>query len=522
MKNKENSNEYKFINTFNILKVFILVFVCSFLLLTFNQKNDFELNNIAFVYDTSNLVGYETGNEASDIKNTYNNSIKEYKKDNKKTILKAAEVDPSKTLSVGNEDYNFDVSNFVSEDNVIDGVPTNTNVFLVPSYYSVSNNEQKDYDKFIKDNTKVLDKGYSIQTGSNDIYVNSLEELAYIQENIIKSYISDVDDYEYYRNNGTLKDNNSREEKVIDIVIKNDIVIKPGYVDGSKVFYDEEELYEKVINKDNEIQYYSLKQNETYDDVIKKFNMTTDDFRLNNPKINLDEIPYEGQEIVVNKVDPVINIQTTSTKVTTEPVKYGVEKKEDSSMKKNTEKTLKKGKNGSRDVTYRITKVNGAEVKKEITDTKILVKPVNKVLKVGTKKSYGSGGGDYTPGPTSSGWIWPNYGHVICGYGCYPGHTGADIRAGWNAPIFASKAGTVTYSSCTKGGYGCHVQIDHGGGWTSLYGHMNGSPPVRVGQHVSQGQVIGFEGQTGNAQGEHCHFEIRYHGRAYNPLNYLP
>ena len=84
----------------------------------------------------------------------------------------------------------------------------------------------------------------------------------------------------------------------------------------------------------------------------------------------------------------------------------------------------------------------------------------------------------------------------------------------------AADGGTVTYSGWMSG-YGYLVQIDHGNGYKTLYGHMS-SIAVSQGQAVTQGQVIGYVGSTGNSTGNHCHFEVRYNGVAKNPLNYLP
>jgi murein DD-endopeptidase MepM/ murein hydrolase activator NlpD len=66
------------------------------------------------------------------------------------------------------------------------------------------------------------------------------------------------------------------------------------------------------------------------------------------------------------------------------------------------------------------------------------------------------------------------------------------------------------------------VEIDHGDGYTSLYAHFNAPPPVRVGQSVSQGSVIGYAGSTGYSTGVHLHFEIRRHGAPVDPLSLLP
>ena len=87
-------------------------------------------------------------------------------------------------------------------------------------------------------------------------------------------------------------------------------------------------------------------------------------------------------------------------------------------------------------------------------------------------------------------------------------------------PIYATRAGTVIAANYGTTGYGNYVIIDHGDGFTSLYGHCS-TLAVSAGQQVSKGQHIANAGESGNADGAHLHFEIRYNGEKQNPLNYV-
>lgn len=99
-------------------------------------------------------------------------------------------------------------------------------------------------------------------------------------------------------------------------------------------------------------------------------------------------------------------------------------------------------------------------------------------------------------------------------------HTGLDIGAPYGTTIRASAAGTVLVSEFNTGGYGNYVVIDHGGGYTTLYGHASQNL-VQAGQKVVQGQAISRVGSTGWSTGPHLHFEIRINNTPVDPSPYV-
>ena len=103
--------------------------------------------------------------------------------------------------------------------------------------------------------------------------------------------------------------------------------------------------------------------------------------------------------------------------------------------------------------------------------------------------------------------------------GEYRWHNGVDFAAGSGAAIYATKSGTVT-SACYNEAYGYMVTINHGDGYSSLYGHMT-NYIVSAGDYVTQGQTIGYVGSTGWSTGPHLHFTIYYNGSDVNPMNYV-
>ena len=97
-----------------------------------------------------------------------------------------------------------------------------------------------------------------------------------------------------------------------------------------------------------------------------------------------------------------------------------------------------------------------------------------------------------------------------------------DIGSWIGAPAKAADSGVVVEAGGGwSSGYGNHVIIDHGNGFTTLYAHLT-SIFVKPGESVTRGEQIGTVGSTGNSTGPHLHFEIRYQGVPRNPFNWLP
>lgn len=109
------------------------------------------------------------------------------------------------------------------------------------------------------------------------------------------------------------------------------------------------------------------------------------------------------------------------------------------------------------------------------------------------------------------------------------GHRGVDIMSAYGTPIRAMASGTVvdhlewnaSMGKKGKNSWGNYVKIDHGNNYTTLYAHMNSAPSVELGQWVSQGQIIGYVGSSGNSSTNHLHLEVAYKGSLQNPIDYL-
>ena len=124
--------------------------------------------------------------------------------------------------------------------------------------------------------------------------------------------------------------------------------------------------------------------------------------------------------------------------------------------------------------------------------------------------------------------IWPVSGVVSSHFGfrISPGgigstyHEGLDIASSYGNPVHATANGRITQAGWVNG-YGYLVEIDHGNGIKTRYGH-NSAILVSVGDQVVEGQTISLIGSTGNSTGPHCHYEVRVNGEAVDPTLFLP
>lgn len=123
--------------------------------------------------------------------------------------------------------------------------------------------------------------------------------------------------------------------------------------------------------------------------------------------------------------------------------------------------------------------------------------------------------------PVEGGWISSGFGRRRDPFTGRPAlHTGVDFAGRPNSAVVAAGAGVVTRAGRHRG-YGNLIEIDHGNGYVSRYGH-NASNLVTTGVRVKAGQVIALMGSTGRSTGSHLHFEVLQDGRPVNPTRLVP
>ncbi len=258
---------------------------------------------------------------------------------------------------------------------------------------------------------------------------------------------------------------------------------------------------------------YTVEAGDTYYGICEKFDTTFDELKKTNPGISEDSL-YPGDKLLISEAVSALTVTTKEKATYAEKIKYKTVYKKDSSLYENVEKVVQKGSDGKRVVTAEITRENGKEVNKKVLKSETIKKAVKKIVIKGTKKLPKTA-------PTGK-FIMPVSGYTLTsefGWRWGRNHDGLDLACPTGTPIYASDGGTVVYAGWYSG-YGLFVEIDHGSGMRTRYGHCS-AIHVKVGDKVYQGQKIADVGNTGNSYGSHCHFEIVKNGTPVDPFNYL-
>lgn len=258
---------------------------------------------------------------------------------------------------------------------------------------------------------------------------------------------------------------------------------------------------------------------------------TTTEF-ANDVKVRsgkFDESKIMSVNEIIEKAEGKFSIQLATDIVYTREIAYDITTEYDESQPSSYEKVKTEGENGEEEVTVRTVYVDGVQTDAYETDSEVIKEAVDEVVVKGSDSSSEGTSSSSTSSSSSYGsgsFIWPvPYTHNITSeFGMRWGrlHGGIDIADGgvYGQSIVAADSGTVILAGNQGDGYGNYVIIDHGNGYKTLYGHMS-SVAAYTGQQVSQGEVIGYVGSTGNSTGPHLHFEIRVNDVQTDPLGYV-
>ena len=285
---------------------------------------------------------------------------------------------------------------------------------------------------------------------------------------------------------------------------------------------DPQEIIDTITSEVEEEQIYIAVAGDSVSLIADKVDVPTPTLMALNEGIE-DRLMI-GDEVIINARKPYLEVSATYTGVRTTEIDFEVEQVQDSSKSAGYYAVAREGQKGSARETVKYTLLNGVTTE-EVLDSQVLTEPVSQRIVVGTKAPSGTTAtalaASRGTGIGSGTFMWPTAaGSITCGWLGYQGHYAIDIASKAGTAIYAADDGTVITARSITGGYGRYIIIDHGNGFRTLYAH-NSELLVQVGQRVVKGQQIARMGQTGNATGNHLHFEVIRNGTKVNPLNYL-
>ena len=214
-------------------------------------------------------------------------------------------------------------------------------------------------------------------------------------------------------------------------------------------------------------------------------------------------------------------VQVTRTVVETQEIGYDTLTQEDPDMDFGKSETIQAGVPGSQTVTHRLLYESGVLIDDRVVAVEVQQAPTPEIIRRGTRLKSGMIG---KLGTGTFIWPVPDYRSISRWADLRPGpghHRGVDIAAPSGTPIYASDSGTVVEVVPMHYSWGNYVKIDHGNGYATLYAHMT-RYVVSVGDTVTQGQLIGYVGSTGNSYGSHCHFEMYYNDVLFSARDVFP
>ena len=333
--------------------------------------------------------------------------------------------------------------------------------------------------------------------------------------------------YDKYKN-GTQNEITSTGTIIEDIYVEQDITIKQTNISvKEKIYTNAKDLSSYLLYGDNtSVTTAYASASDTISSFVLKNQISVEEFFLFNREFtSINNMFYDGQPIVIAKLNPQVSLAVEEYTVVDMETKYSTVERYNSSLSLGSRVIVQQGQNGVERVSQNVKKVNGTITYIEPLTKETIVGATNEIVDIGTKVIPHVGSTGSWGWPTDPGYTFSSYfGYRLAVFGEGDFHSGLDI-AGLpiGSPVYASNNGTIVIKTFTYS-YGNYIMIDHNNGFYTVYAHMNGfAPNISTGSVVSRGHLIGYIGETGWATGPHLHYEIRVCERyscVVNPLNY--
>ncbi len=414
-----------------------------------------------------------------------------------------------------------------------------SNGFAIKEYNTYNENitDVKSIYNQIKNEDDFTISGYIIKIKSKDkddvnIYVTSENVFKEALINVITAFVNE-DDYNNYMNNSQ----NQIDDigKIIEkMYFEETITIKPSFISiKEKIYNDPTELTKYLMFGSTENQtLYKIAEGDTIASISENNKLNVKEFLIANPKYKDENAMLAiGDTANIALINPVLTLVENLHVVEDVEQVYTKEVVYDKTKPNSFNEITQKGITGIVRSTQKVQVVNGEQNQgvEKISDITIRETQNEIITQGGTKPITRRPSGGSTPITgsyidTGLDWGWPtNRPYIITSnfewrWGSF--HNAIDISGtGMGSPIYATKDGEVFevnntcsnvgyYRSQCGGSYGNYVVIRHDNGIYTMYAHLLRNVPVRVGQTVSRGQIIGSMGSSGSSTGTHLHYGV--------------
>ncbi|MCC8069812.1 MAG: peptidoglycan DD-metalloendopeptidase family protein [Ruminococcus sp.] len=290
-----------------------------------------------------------------------------------------------------------------------------------------------------------------------------------------------------------------------------------------------EAMCETITGNAKEDIFYTIEDGDTFTLISEITGLSIDELLELNPQITNPNVCRAGDELLIQKSEPFLQVEYTKSIVTKTEIPYESITQDDDTLPLGKTEVITEGEMGIQTDITEIKYLNDEEISVTNLDTELTKEPITQVIAVGTGLNVQE---DDISMATYNGYndipilgvgqfIWPvDGGYISDPFISDRNHKGLDIAAPSGTSIYAGASGTVVSAGWNAGGYGYFVMLDHGNGYATLYGHMSKVIAV-AGQQVNTGDIIGLVGSTGDSSGNHLHFEVRYNNVCQNPQDYI-
>ena len=255
--------------------------------------------------------------------------------------------------------------------------------------------------------------------------------------------------------------------------------------------------------------YHIVEEGETPEILSQSFSVEQENI-FDEDNSNVATEIMQGDMVCIHKEVEPVSVKMVETGRMRETIEYDTVKKESDKYYKGDTYTKQEGIDGIQIFEGTITKIGGNIARRDARSIEKIREKQDKIILIGTaERPKTAPTGTYAM-PIDHYTLSSNF-----GYRWGRLHKGIDMAAPTGTPIYASDGGTVTRAGWYSG-YGLCVDIDHGNGRATRYGHCS-KVLVNVGDQVYQGQVVSLVGNTGHSFGSHLHFEIHRNGQPINP-----